>query len=158
MPEAWRVSPYNVADLPSDLDHALAAATLRNETLRKAGAYFRHALFLHQEAWRQVMPLSIHWQLLDSGAVLNYYKAVSLIVGEAGTDHDYRSRYRGLGITQELWKDTERLRKLRDDRDVAHYATGWDRLEKIERSLNFAKTTASRVLTAYAEHLRSRPS
>ena len=153
MPDTWRIVTFRPENLAADVQRALDTSLPEDDILSKAGAYFRHALFLHQEAWRYVVPGSFHWGLLIAGAFLHYYKAVSIIVGEPGTDRDHQSRYRRFGISHELWLETEQIRKLRNAADVAHYTPDLTALERVRANIEFAKSTASKVVGAYANHV-----
>ena len=54
----------------------------------------------------------------------NYHRAASVIVGDPSKDKDYQSRYKKMGLSDEDWKNVERVRKLRNDYGVAHYDLG----------------------------------
>lgn len=153
---SWRELAYDPSALPSHVQQALDACTTTDDILRKAGAYFRHALFLHQEAQRDGAPVSFHSQLFTGGALLNYYKAMSIIVGEPRKDSDYQSRYRQFGIAGEMYQEVVRVRRvLRDAADVAHYEVGWEALERVKANIEQAKRLATSVIQAYARFLKT---
>lgn len=118
---SWREVTYRPEWLPADILSALHDSTASDATLRKAGAYFRRGLFLSQEGWRHVHPGSFHWALAVSEAMLSYFKAVSVILGDTSKDSDYQSRYKRVGVSRELWIEVERMRERRNNYDVAHY-------------------------------------
>jgi hypothetical protein len=152
----YRVVGYHPERLPADVRAALDASPASDTTLQKAGAYFRRGLFLSQEAWRHVHPGSFHWALAVSEAMLNYFKAATLILGDPTKDHDYQSRYRRFGMARELWKRVDHMRGRRNNYDVAHYERGWGALEVVDRELVEAKATTQEVLEAYKAYLARR--
>jgi hypothetical protein len=102
-----------------------------------------------------VVPLTI-FRARSAGALLHYKKAVSIIVGDPAIDHDHQSRYRRFGISDGLFPKTRQLRDLRNEADVAYHALDWDALERARANIQFAKTTASAIVKAYAKYLQSR--
>ena len=61
---------------------------------------------------------------LVSEAILNFYKSVSVILGDPSAgDRDWQRRYRKFGLSDEFFKtEVEWLRKdIRNHGDVAHY-------------------------------------
>jgi hypothetical protein len=145
---------YNLSGLSSQIADATAAANVpSNPVLDKAVAYFYHALLMSEQ--QITNPLSTHSKLMISEVILNYYKAVSTIIGDPSVDNDYQSRYKRFGIPKPLWDDAERLRKLRNEHDIAHYRPDLGALENIQQHRGFASATAQAIIKAYIRWLET---
>jgi hypothetical protein len=93
------VTAYNLEGLAQQIDATALACSISDPILDKATAYFYHALFMANAKERVTNFLSFHANLIISEIILNYYKAVSTIIGDPSIDRDYQSRYRRFGIS-----------------------------------------------------------
>lgn len=133
-------------------DAARASRALTNQTMEKAAAYFSHALFLMETPLPQGHP-SFHDYHIRSQVVLNFYKAISTIIGEPGIDRDAQSRYQQFRIPAELWREAEEVRELRNNFDIAHYTPDWKPMEELMAAQHKAQGVAHRVILLYEEWL-----
>lgn len=143
----WRVVTYEVTWLPQDIEKTGAACTIQDEKLDKACAYFHHALWLRNEAWRFVDPTSFDWTLLVSAAILNFYKAVALVLGHP----IHMPTADKLKLDRTTRKRIEEIYELRNEQDIAHPRLGW---EGAKERVTTAEAVAQEVLRSYVNALR----
>jgi len=143
-----RVVTYDVEQLPQDIETSGSACTIQDKRLDKACAYFHHGLWLRNEAWRFIDPTSFDWTLLVSEAILNFYKAVALVLGHP----IHMPAAEPLELDRTTRKRVEKIYELRDKRDIAHPDLGW---EGTEERVADAEAVAQAVLTRYVNALRS---
>lgn len=99
-------------------DWALAS----DDRSRKAMLYFEHACVLAGFAWT-LTPRHPHAAFTQALAFLQLFKAVVIILGEAGVDRDYQRRAAELGLPTDFWTlKVKPLYTVRNDEDVAHYS------------------------------------
>jgi hypothetical protein len=146
---------YSIDYLAEDLEFAAPNVQLSDAILEKALAYFHHAMYMAEELELYTL-VDFHELLILSDIVLHFYKSISTIIGEPGVDRDAQSRYRNFEIERELWDDTEKVRKLRNSYDAAHYSPGWQAIEKLQEEWDFARDVARRIITRYIRWLASR--
>ncbi|MGG4392676.1 hypothetical protein ABEU97_31645 [Priestia megaterium] len=146
---------YNLENLKEDLYAAMTLGHLIDERLHKAQAYFSHALILEKLRIDMINEEEYHNKLLASEMLLNFNKSVTTIVGERH-EKDYEERYKQFKISTDLWGDVQKLRQLRNDKDIAHYSPSWDKLEIALENLSFAKETAQKVLIKYVDWLHQK--
>ena len=152
-----RIKTYNLPTFTESLRRALHLVLLASDVkLAKALDYCNHAQFLNQV--RADLPLGYaraHSYLI-ADIFSNYYRAISVIVGDPSKpkDRDYQSRYRKMGGSDEGWKKIERVRQLRNDYGVAHYDLG-DKTEQLELELAVAVQVTKEVITRYIAGLQS---
>lgn len=146
---------YNLEKLKDDLYAAMTLGHLIDERLHKAQAYFSHALILEKLRIDMINEEEYHNKLLASEMLLNFNKSVTTIVGER-YESDYEERYKQFNINTDLWNDIQKLRQLRNDKDIAHYSPSWDKLEIALENLSFAKETAQKVLIKYVDWLHQK--
>lgn len=144
---------YDLDKLKNDFYSAMTLGHLIDERLHKAQAYFSHALILEQLKINMINEEEYHNKLLASEMLLNFNKSVTTIVGER-SESDYGERYKQFNISSSLWRDVQQLRRLRNDKDIAHYSPSWDKLQIALDNLSFAKETAQQVLMKYVEWLK----
>jgi len=148
------VTMYNLGSLRESIRNARRFTSITDERLQRALQYFEHAVFLFEARNEVSNVFSRHFRYLISAIFLNLWKAVTTIVGDPSTDHDYRSRYKKFGIEQPFFEQKiEGLRKLRNDYDVAHYHVAPERVQEIERNYYEASVVASEVINHYREFL-----
>lgn len=157
------VRPYDLEGLKSSINRLSGLLEIADERLRKACAYFSHAAYLENEVptplgatpYFDDTPYGFHSRLVAAEVILHYYKSCISIVGEPGTDKDFQSRYRTIGISEEVFDRLMALKKWRDDYDVAHYELEWRRLEELWGHTDEAHRIAHVVIIEYSEFLLS---
>jgi hypothetical protein len=98
-------------------------------------------------------------QLLSVSSFLNFWKAITTILGDPNPKSDgklaYESRYKEFGIPESFFNSRiERLRSLRNEEAVAHYEVGSEGMMNVSDNLAEAQEVARVVLTNYREYLR----
>jgi hypothetical protein len=144
---------YNLGQVAEALRSAATFTAVTDDRLDRALHYFEHALFLFDRRSSLAPPLSRHHRTLISSIFLNFWKAVTTIVGDPSRDADYQRRYRQYGMDHEFWQTRiERLRTLRNDFDVAHYALNEAASAEIEAAYGEGVSTAAEVIRRYRAH------
>lgn len=112
---------YNLGQLQEQIATAFAWAQSADARARKALLYYEHALLLREHALTLEL-FSPHSAFSRALSFLQLWKALTVILGEPGTDQDYQRRFKELGLPKTFWKDrVEPLYLVRNDEDVAHY-------------------------------------
>lgn len=139
---------YNLETMSTQLREAVNLSVF-DERLEKAGSYYGYAMLLDSE--RLVMTDTIPYRayMVTSQIILNCYKAISSLIGEPGVDRDAQTRYRDVGISRELWDESEKVRGLRNDFDVAHYSPDWKSSDELGQNARMAQAVARQVIEAY---------
>jgi tetratricopeptide (TPR) repeat protein len=151
-----RIKTYDLPAFRESLRWAFGAVSLASDgRLAKALDYFNHAQFLSR--MREGLPLGyVRVQSYMAADIFsNYYRAASAIVGDPKKDKDYQSRYKKIGLSDEDWKNIERVRQLRNDYGVAHYDLG-DRIKELEQELGMAVQATKKIINYYIASLRSK--
>lgn len=149
-----RLAMYNLDNLAEQLQRAADRAQVGDESLNKALVYYEHARFLYK-ARDHAPPLSAHSSMILTSAYLYLWKALSVLLGEPGTDKDFQSRFRVYGFPKGFWKERmEPLYKIRCHYDVAHYRLEPLDVERIEDAFHKATGVCREVIGAVADHLR----
>jgi hypothetical protein len=144
----------NLDEVAEALRSAATFTTATDERLDRALHHFDRALFLFARRRTLASPLSRHHRTLISAIFLNLWKAVTTIVGDPSRDADYQRRYRRFGMDHDFWQNRiERLRTLRNDYDVAHYALTEASGAEIQAAYGADVTTAADDFRRYREHL-----
>ncbi len=156
----WRgkVTVFDIAKLTRDVQGASATLDVEDAKLAKALEYFEHALFL-QSATPRIDGFAYSLRTtghLVSGACLFLWKALSVIVGDPSIDRDYQSRYRAIGLEYEFFAGTlEKIRRLRNEEDVAHYRVDLGGIEAVRQELASATQAVQLVVKAYVKTIRA---
>jgi len=150
----FSITLYNLEKLRQDIRAAQYFASLSDSRLNKALQYFEHAIFLYERRDRIAEIFSRHYYFLIAAVFLNLWKAVATIIGDPSKDPDYQRRYKKYGFDYKFFQQKiERLRKFRNDYDVAHYCISSDSIKEIEKNYNEALSTTVEVLTRYREYI-----
>lgn len=150
------VTIYNLERLLQDITDAQRYHNLSDQRLERALGYLGHARFLFAKRIQIANPFSEHFTMLIASIFLNLWKAASAIVGDPSKpeDSDYRQRYKKLGFDDEYFNTRiEKIRKLRNDYDVAHYTLADERINDIEKNFGEAEGIATEILKRYREFL-----
>lgn len=148
-----KVTTYNLETLKESINTAVHAARVHDQRLERALHYFEHALILHESRQLVGRPGTAHFQSVMAAILLNLWKAVTTIIGEAGTDRDHQRRYREYGIDRDfLLNEIQTLKRLRDDFDVAHYTLDARATNELEDKYGEALSTTTEVIKKYREH------
>jgi hypothetical protein len=150
----FQLTHYKLDQVADALTTAATVAALADPTLDRALHYFEHALFLFSRRGELAPPLSPHFHTIISAVFLNLWKAVTTIVGDPARGEGYQKRYRQFGMDRTFFLNKiERLKKFRDDYDVAHYAPTAAPSKEIEAVYGEAVSIAAEVIRHYREHL-----
>lgn len=148
---------YDLELLSQQIKDAATFAERSDDRLKKALAYFDFATFLDAEKWQAENPLSRRSAMEVSSIFLNYWKAVTAIVGDPAVKKDrYQSRYKSIGLPDQFKERLKKLKRLRDDYDVAHYSLADEKLKKVGKSIGSARATAKEAIECYRKHLTER--
>ena len=150
------VTVYDLDRLRQNLLEADRCYYLSDQRLERALEYLTHALFLFEMRTQVATPLSGHYTMLVASVFLNLWKAASAVVGDRSKreDSDYKSRCIRLGFDEEFIKTKiDKIRKLRNDYDVAHYTLDDERIHEIEMNLGEAGAIVIEILRRYRQYL-----
>lgn len=144
---------YNLIDLAERFGAAFDWAIKADDRVGKALLYVEHAFILTEIA--QSRATNARNAAFSRGlAFLQLFKALSLIVGEPGTDSDYQRRCRALGLPHDFWlARVKPLYDVRNDDDVAHYHIAPPDLGAFRDHFASALEVLREALDAYARHL-----
>lgn len=154
-PQAIRVmnmTVFNLEQLRIFLAEAARRSSAKNERLDKALVYYEHArLFFRM---RGLVPIfSTHQSFILASAYLNLWKAISVVLGEPGTDSDYQKRFRDIGFDTNFWKEKiQPLLTVRNDHDVAHYSLDATAVGAVDKNFGNAEAVCRTVLNVYADY------
>lgn len=148
------VCVFNLEEFKNQIIDAIRYQGIQDTRLEHALAYLGHARYLFAIRMQIASPLSDHFSMLISSIYLNIWKALSSIVGDPNVDKDYQSKYKLYGFSEEYFKDRiEKIRKLRNNYDVAHYTLDDERITNIEKNFGEADQIVSEVIKRYREYL-----
>lgn len=144
------VTGYDLAALREHMEEAATFADLVDERLDRALDYFSHALFLYSKRMGIAGPFSPHQKFLVSSVFLNFWKAATAIIGDPALRKDrFQRRFVDIGLPKAFRSRIERLKKLRDDFDVAHYSLDEDRTQHLEENVAEAQNICRDVISQY---------
>ena len=151
-----RIRAYDLKSLEQSILRASKTALVGDVKSDKARMYLQHAQFLASltiELSPEVFETTPkHASLFVADVALNAWKAISVIVGEgwqtqAGT-------LRSIGLEPLAYEERfKRLKRLRNEGDVAHARTTEEDLYATAKQLHELVETATLVLDAYLSHL-----
>ena len=154
---AVRYGCYNLQQIACAIEEAGRDSALIDPRLQKALQYFEHALFVSKHLLGQLDPRSNQQSFLISAVFLNFWKAVTCIIGDPSKNKDkYHKRYKAIGISDEQKTICDKLKSLRNDYDVAHYSLRESDLERIKQEFGKAQELAGDIIKHYQKHLRSK--
>lgn len=145
---------YNLPKIRDAVGEAAKATAISDRRYLRALGYHNHASFLSGHLAVAMLPDS-HRRHLAAAVFLNYWKAVSTLLGDpAKKDRDHQRRYRKYGLSKDFFeKSVKRLYKLRNDYDVAHYSLDPEKLDQLKEEVGFALRTSEEVLAAVRRSL-----
>jgi hypothetical protein len=147
---------YNLDELRERLREAAFRSVTHDSRIDRALLYHEHARFLNSIRHDTAITFSPHARYLLASAYLHLWKAITVVLGEPGTDRDYQRRFRQLGLPPTYWKDeVAPLKKVRDDADVAHYQLDGQAIVRVEKALPNADRVCREVISQYLTHKRS---
>lgn len=149
---------YNLDELRQRIRLAARRSLTEDTRLMRALVYYEHARFLLSIRTDLSPPMSAHGRYLLASAFLHFWKAITVVLGDPGTDRDYQRRFRKIGLPANYWKATvEPLKNVRDDADVAHYQLDDEAIGRVEATIPMADSVCRQVLERYSEHLNTGP-
>ncbi len=145
------IRSYDLSSLKGNLVDAVKGASLQDERLVRALAYFDRFLLLQEMASNSsyLDPFAREAGYLASEMMLNLYKSITSILGDPTIDSDYQSRFKMIGLKDGFWEDRVKpIKRIRDDLDVAHY-TIKDATQELRQKISEASQTCQEVIKAY---------
>jgi hypothetical protein len=150
------VTGYDLGQLKAQIEDAAEQSALGDPQLERAVEYAQHAKWLFEQRVTLQDPEDRNSRLLISSIFLNLWKSASTIVGDPSSDRDYRTRYQTLGFDEGYFENQiERVRRLRNSHDVAHYSLDPMDLDEVERSYGDAVRIVSEIIQARVRQVRS---
>jgi hypothetical protein len=147
---------YSLPTLKSDLKDAAKTSHVMDERLQKAILYMQNALLMLNSFHGKPVPISTTDFNVTSLIVLELSKACTAVMGDPSVKKDrYQKRFRDIGITAEIKASVDKLNRIRNSYDVAHYSLAVDKKQLLENEIPFAVSTAKAVIAAYKAHLIS---
>ncbi len=144
---------YNLKQLAEKIRQAATFSRLDDDRVTKALIYHEHAQFLFAMRPRLSM-FCPHFSYLLTSAYLHLWKAITVILGEPGTDADYQRRYQTYGLPKNFWMDELKpLQDVRNRFDVAHYSMDAEAVQQVEGFFGRANQVCQTVIKAYVAHL-----
>lgn len=145
---------YNLGMLTENIKTAQRFSQLNDARLRKSLNYFEHALWLYEHAVQMEIVTSKHYTYLISTIFLNLWKSITTIVGDPTRSKDgYQKRYKEIGLNEKDKVEIDKLKKLRDDYDVAHYTLTEDSFQDVQKNFGIALKTCAEVIRVFRKHL-----
>lgn len=148
---------YDLKGISADLRKASQMVRLQDERLEKAALYLQNALLLQDAFYSKGSPLSTVDFNVVALIVLELWKTCTAIMGDPSVKKDrYQKRYTAIGIQNETKDAVDKLGRLRNGFDVAHYSLASEKCESLEQELPFAIKTAGSVIREYVSYLEGR--
>lgn len=148
------VCSYNLPALRTAIGQMSGLLGTADEMLERSMSYFYHGVFLHDSLNQSEDSSSFHAYYLLSEAILNFYKSVSVIVGDPSCGDKHQSQYKRYKLGRDLWERTEKVRTARNKMDVAHYRAEPEQFAALQAAATDARKTATEVVDAYLAWLR----
>lgn len=153
---------YNLDELRERFLGTVYYSYTIDERLFKAFKYYDHGIEIIDSLPNpaQISEFEMfNVQLLSVSSFLNFWKAITTILGDPNPKSDgklvYESRYKKFGISENFFNSRiESLRSIRNEEAVAHYEVGSEGMVNVSDSLAEAQEVARLVLTSYREYLR----
>ncbi len=154
-----RVRSYSLKSLEQSARRAAQTALVGDTKSDKARMYFQHAQFLASltiELTPEVFETTPkHASLFVADVALNSWKAISVLVGEGRQEQ--AAALRTIGLEPSNYEERlKRLKRLRNEGDVAHARTTEEDLSATAKQLHELIETAKLVLDAYLLHLEKK--
>lgn len=155
--QLFNLTIFNLEQLRERIAVATRWAASVDAAAKKALFYFEHACLLNEFA--QTLPLTSHHASFSRAvAFLQMFKALTSIIGESGTDHDYQRRLHSLGFPKDFWPTKVKpLYAIRNDEDVAHYSHSFPEPGAFFTQFSQATSVFSEALTAYMKVTEEKP-
>lgn len=140
--EDFDIIVYDLQKLKSSLVYSLSRININDKYALRFLEYFDRASFLYDlYSLESIKVLNNRYlNFLCTETFLNYYKAITVILGDPSIDSDYQSRFKRYGYDENFFKDTmELFRKIRNNNDVSHYSLKDDESIYLEIKSNLPK-------------------
>ena len=140
--EDFDIIVYDLSKLKSSLDYSLSKIDINDKYALRFLEYFDRATFLYDMYSLESIKIlnSRYLNFLCTEAFLNYFKSITVILGDPSIDSDYQSRFKRFGYDEIFFKNTmEFFRKIRNDNDVSHYSLKDDESIYLEIKSNLPK-------------------
>jgi len=144
---------YNLEQLQHRITDVFRWSSIINDRLNKALQYYDFALLLF-ETFVMGKIGATHTQLIVASAFLQFWKAITTVLGEPGTDRDYQRRFREIGFPKDFWSSRiSPLYDIRNEEDVAHYSLSYHSVTDLLNQFKDVSTVCKDVISTYAEYL-----
>ena len=149
---------YDLNLLLSRLKKACEGLRIQDKTLSKALLYFSHGIYLRRTAFEPTTSLQDYRVdlMLYSESFLSLWKSLTVIIGDTSKKDNVNHRISELGFGATYFSEKiEPLRKIRNNRDVAHYDIDVDSAIETARLLPKLIEVTTEVINRYIEYRRS---
>lgn len=151
-----RVRSYHLKSLEQSVRRAAQTSLVGDAKSDKARMYLQHAQFLASltiELSPEVFETTPkHASLFVADVALNSWKAISVLLGEKW--HEQGEALQTMGLAPPTYEERfRRLKRLRNEGDVAHARQTENELSETARQLHELIETAKLVLDAYLSYL-----
>ncbi|MBP9096785.1 MAG: hypothetical protein KBG21_09270 [Ignavibacteria bacterium] len=157
--EGFSLVGYDLEKTNIDLDVSLKEFMIQDSKILRFCDYYDRATFLESFFLKEDYIIEYRYsKFLRTEIFLNYFKAITVIVGDQSVDSDYQSRYKKFGLDYTFFRDElEPLRVIRNNADIAHYSmSDSKRIEaEIAKKSVDVKLTAVKVYKSYVDFLMS---
>jgi hypothetical protein len=161
LPYSFRLQWYNLSELKDNLSKIFSKLSILDEVSKRCLEYIDRASLL-ESIDTELKSFDVRTgAFLKSEIFLNYYKAITVVLGDRtiNKDKDYQSRYQKFNISKDYYQsEIEPLWKIRSNYDVAHYQPKEDleKLQKLIDNIDKARKSALEVFKKYVEYLESK--
>ncbi len=149
---------YNLEKLNEFIDTAIVHIVIEDQKCSRFREYFDRAVFLSSLFNKDEYLVEVRYEnFLKTEIFLNYFKAITVILGDPSIDKDYQSRFKTFGFEQNFLEDeVEPLRVVRNKFDIAHYSLkdNDDFIEEISKNSQKARKVAADVYFKFIDYLK----
>lgn len=147
---------YNIEKLKSALFESFKQINYLDEKIKRFLEYYDRGTFLMSLLGNDELNSIRYQNYLNSEIFINFYKAISVILGDPSIDKDYQSRYKSFGFDLNFFtNELEPLRTIRNNFDVAHYTLQDDNKlqEEVNKNISKIMNTSIQVYCKYLKHI-----
>lgn len=158
-PYSFRLKRYDLNKLKANLSEIFLKFSILDEVSKRCLEYIDRAALLENINAELEQFNARTRAFLKSEIFLNYYKAITTILGEPGIDKDYQSCYRRFNISHDYYRnEVVPLRKIRNDYDIAHYQLkeNLEKLQKLINNVDKVRKSALEVFKKYVDYLEGK--
>jgi hypothetical protein len=153
-----KMTLYSIPKVVRGFDEALTMMQTTDPVFEKAILYFDHATLISENMFRWTEWNRDNMPLMVADALLNYWKAITCVLGDWSKGEDLRANCKALGFPDDFYANKiDPIKEARNNYDLAHYDLDPRRVEKavVENLVTDIRQTTSAVTGAYLKHLRA---